>query len=68
VVFGEEIEFDRSTDCNSEAVGAILENTAVSDGDLDGSSRLSVDRCSRDGDETKEGIGELHYDLLVADC
>ena len=67
MVFGEEIEFDRGTDCNSEVVGAILENTAFSDGDLDGTSCLGVDRCSRDGDETKEGIGELHYDLFVAD-
>ena len=43
VVLGEEIELDRSSDCNSKVVGAVLENTAVSNSNFDGRSRLSVD-------------------------
>ena len=65
VILGEEIELDCSADCSYEVVGAVLENPPCSDSDFDGSSRLSVDRCRRNGDETKEGIGELHYELFA---
>ena len=65
MVLREEIELDCRADRRSDVVGAVLKNSICSDSDFDSSSRLSIDRCRRNGHETKEGIGELHYGLFA---
>jgi hypothetical protein len=61
VVLWEELKFDCSSDLSNEIVGVVLKDSIGANSDFDGGSYLSIDSSSRNGGQTKEAIGELHY-------